>query len=431
MKQQTITSSPSRYTALHLIGLFKVQLFFSIVALLGYQGLSETNPLLYAYIMSFIGIVNMATILWIVARNDRFTIKDIVVLLGIPFIMLLSYFTAIVLGRHHPQNSYYFSLFLGFSLPSIFIGYYLGKAYRRAKKVDVGRYVEIIMLVISLGGLVTILIPFMQGARFASLGGASYQAASYYSALAFGLNLYFIIWGRNHVRFRLFKYRFYQIFSVLLLVLQFVMVVIPGGRGAFVLAVIYVFFAFFEVLRIKRVKKILQGMLFVVGLVVVAIIFIPRLLENPLFASGFNRAIAFIDTGGGVNWDGTSGRLPLYQKAQYLFAQAPVFGYGIFGFRRVFGDIYPHNIILEILLQGGVFYLAFWIVILSLLGRRLFLNIKRDVTFRVYLFIALYPLVSLMFSGTYISSGLFWFLVAFLVTCPVRFDRVVKTYKQF
>ena len=121
MKQQTITSSPSRYTALHCIGLFKVQLFFSIVALLGYEGLSETNPRLYAYIMSFIGIVNMATILWIVARNDRFTIKDIVVLLGIPFIMLLSYFTAIVLGRHHPQNSYYFSLFLGFSLPSIFI----------------------------------------------------------------------------------------------------------------------------------------------------------------------------------------------------------------------------------------------------------------------------------------------------------------------
>jgi hypothetical protein len=71
--------------------------------------------------MSFIGIVNMATILWVVARNDRFTIKDIVVLLGIPFIMLLSYCTAIVLGRHHPQNSYYFSLFLGFSLPSIFI----------------------------------------------------------------------------------------------------------------------------------------------------------------------------------------------------------------------------------------------------------------------------------------------------------------------
>jgi uncharacterized membrane protein len=107
MKQQTITTSPSRYTALHLIGLFKVQLFFSIVALLGYQGLSETNPRLYAYIMSIIGIVNMATILWVVARNDRFTIKDIVVLLGIPFIMLLSYFTAIVLGRHHPQNSYY------------------------------------------------------------------------------------------------------------------------------------------------------------------------------------------------------------------------------------------------------------------------------------------------------------------------------------
>ena len=149
MKQQTITSSPSRFTALHLIGLFKVQIFFSIVALLGYEGLSETNPQLYAYIMSFIGIVNMATILWIVARNDRFTIKDIVVLLGIPFIMLLSYFTAIVLGRHHPQNSYYFSLFLGFSLPSIFIGYYLGRAYRRGRMVDVGRYVEIIMLVVS------------------------------------------------------------------------------------------------------------------------------------------------------------------------------------------------------------------------------------------------------------------------------------------
>ena len=121
MKNNTTVLDGPKHTSLHLIGLFKIPLFFSVVALLGYEGLSETNPQLYAYIMSFIGIVNMATILWIVARNDRFTIKDIVVLLGIPFIMLLSYFTAIVLGRHHPQNSYYFSLFLGFSLPSIFI----------------------------------------------------------------------------------------------------------------------------------------------------------------------------------------------------------------------------------------------------------------------------------------------------------------------
>lgn len=419
MKQQTITTSPSRYTALHCIGLFKVQLFFSIVALLGYQGLSETNPRLYAYIMSIIGIVNMATILWVVARNDRFTIKDIVVLLGIPFIMLLSYFTAIVLGRHHPQNSHYFSLFLGFSLPSIFIGYYLGRAYRRGRLVDVGRYVEVIMLVISIGGFVTIIIPFMQGARFTTMGGASYQTASYYSALAFGLNLYFIVWERNHVRFRLFTTRFYKIFSVLLLVLQFVMVVIPGGRGAFVLAVLYVLLALFEILRVKRVKKILQGMLFVVGLVVVAIMFLPRLMDNPLFASGFNRAIAFIDTGGGVDWDGTSGRLPLYQSALDFIEESPIVGYGIFGYLKVYGGYYPHNIVLEILLQGGVFYLTFWIVLLTVLARRLFLNIKRDEGFRIYLFIAVYPLVMLMFSGTYITTGLFWFMVAFLGTGSV------------
>ena len=144
MKHNTTVLEGPRHTSLHLIGLFKVPLFFSVVALLGYEGLSETNPQLYAYIMSFIGIVNMATILWVVARSDRFTIKDIVVLLGIPFIMLLSYFTAIVLGGHHPQNSYYFSLFLGFSLPSIFIGYYLGRAYRRGRMVDVGRIDEYI-----------------------------------------------------------------------------------------------------------------------------------------------------------------------------------------------------------------------------------------------------------------------------------------------
>jgi hypothetical protein len=45
------------------------------------------------------------------------------------------------------------------------------------------------------------------------------------------------------------------------------MVIIPGGRGSFVLAVLYVLLAFFEVLRVRRVKKILQGMLLVVGVV--------------------------------------------------------------------------------------------------------------------------------------------------------------------
>ena len=88
-------------------------------------------------------------------------------------------------------------------------------------------------------------------------------------------------------------------------------------------------------------------------------------------------------------------------------------GYGIFHTIGAFG--YPHNIFLEILEGGGIFYFAFWIIILIISIKRAYfiIKIERNLLFLVPLFI--YPSVNLLFSGSYLMTGMFWFVLVFVL----------------
>lgn len=406
-----------------MISLFKVPLFFSITAALGYIYLGSESSPIYVYIMTFVGVLNIFLVIIYLWKRNRVRLRDIAVLIGVPAVIFLSYLLAEARYGSRFGNTHYLSLFLAFSFPALFIGYFFGKL---KDHFDPSRVLEPIMLTISVGGIFSIVIPFLQGVRFVTLGGASYQVASYYAALAFGLNLYFLLWGINHKQYRLFRLLIYKVFCGFLLILQFIMVIIPGGRGAFVLVVVYCLAALWQLLREERSKKFSKFFLY--GVIVAVVVFlIPTFMGNELFERGFNRVTAFISSTG-INWDGTSGRLPIYQRTIEAFNESPIIGYGIFGYRGATNiGTYPHNLVLELLVQGGLVLFTISIILGIYLIRKLLFLIFLDSQYRVFLFIAIYPLVNLMFSGTYITSGLFWFMVAFLVTGPVS----VKSRTRF
>jgi len=70
-------------------------------------------------------------------------------------------------------------------------------------------------------------------------GAVYHQTDSYLAAFAFGLNLHFLFEGQRHERFKFFKSLLYRCFCYLLLVIQALGFILPGGRGGAVLGVVY------------------------------------------------------------------------------------------------------------------------------------------------------------------------------------------------
>lgn len=125
-----------------------------------------------------------------------------------------------------------------------------------------------------------------------------------------------------------------------------------------------------------------------------------------------DRAFSYISSSG-IDMAQTSNRDIVFELAQKNIEANLYTGYGIFHTIGAFG--YPHNIFLEILEGGGIFYFAFWIIILIISIKRAYfiIKIERNLLFLVPLFI--YPSVNLLFSGSYLMTGMFWFVLVFVL----------------
>jgi len=211
------------------------------------------------------------------------------------------------------------------------------------------------------------------------------------------------------------------------LLVQIIGVFLTGGRGGAVLLIIYSLYIFLTVMKSRQSFNKIKFIAFVSFLIISLSLLIPQLLENALFYSRFRRVFEFLSIDGGINWAGTSNRDIVYMNAIELIKNELFFGYGLFGFWDISG--YPHNIILEILLNGGVLYLLIAIIVLIIFYRNIRLLIRYDAKYRIIAILALYPFVQLMFSGSYMTSSEFWFVLS-LVISKYTTKKSFETYER-
>jgi O-antigen ligase len=237
-------------------------------------------------------------------------------------------------------------------------------------------------------------------------GGSTYQTFSYASAFAFGLNFYFYS-SKKYYGFGLSsKILFYFVTLVTLLG-----VVLSGGRGGVVLIAAYLFYFSFVIL--KHIKKKFFFFIFeIIFLLFVLILFRPVILINITEIGSFNRLFEYIGSDFSIDWGGTSGRDEVYLKAIEYINLNPVFGYGVFGIFNITG--YPHNFFLEILLSGGITFLIFFIIIALVFILPVTLKLIKNNS--IIVVIAIYPLVQLFFSGSYLTNSEFWFVLSFILS---------------
>lgn len=237
--------------------------------------------------------------------------------------------------------------------------------------------------------------------------GESYQAASYTSALCYSVFLYICLY-KSYIPFRISKY---WLLLIPLMLLCIIIIFLTGGRGGMVMALSATSILIYYYERKNKISiktKIIITLSLVFGIICLLYI----INTNPILSETSQRVFSYI-TEDGIDMSKTSHRDEAYLKAWKNISLSPMFGHGIFKYFDVNGN-YPHNIILEILLQGGLIFLSLFLGTGLLYFRKLYRMLKisnKNVFFLIFFFT---PLVSLLFSGTYIGSGLFWFCLAYV-----------------
>jgi len=392
-----------------LAAIFTPPLFFSVSGLIDYQyGGAEESPIYVQYVVFvFIAIVMAYLVSYIKIRKITNTELGFYLF----FLFLIGNHLAWVMLDNETRlwnDNLIFFLSMGI------IGFFAARViYAFDAWREVIRLTECVAIVIAIGLLITIVQPFLGGFQVRGIGGASYQAASYYAAMCFGLIGIATFRLERDYRYRVCRTWVFTVLNITLMVGLFVATLLNGGRGAFVLLTLYLLLVIYWIATKHGMTYRGLARFSVVALAVPVglILAFQKITQDPLLASGFNRAIAFLASTDGRLIDlegGSSGRDHVYAVALRGIAESPWLGHGAFGhWEKV---IHPHNLFFDLVLQFGV-PVAFMLVLI--VGALVLIRLKPMSTEKVWLLtLSLYPFVNLMFSSGYFRTSLFWFALA-------------------
>lgn len=319
------------------------------------------------------------------------------------------------------------SLWLGlvaFSLPAASIGEYYAQD-RTNSLFLMTKYLDVLFVVLS----ASVVSLSMRLTYAIATGDSNYsQRLSYYAALCFLLDIFLFVYGKSFERFRLFKSRIVRWIYYCMLPAFIAVIFFSGGRGGFVVVAVGTIAILFTYKGV-RLKSILSG-IFTIIAAIMLLSYFSEIVSKDVEAKiqeNQKRVLAYInieDSEGQdlyvpvkVDVSQSSGRDIVYRDSWRLFLMRPVTGYGLFNYKKVLMDKYetpyPHNLFLEWLLQGGIFFFFIWFFVFCKMILKLHRLIKYDRRYVILLPFLVYAIVQLMFSGTYMDSTFFWFALSF------------------
>jgi O-antigen ligase len=394
-----------------IFGIFAQYIFFGISSLIGYTYEGNENSSAYVFYLCIIMAFTFSQYCM------SFKVK------GLTRSELFLYSILIYFAFNHgiwaaidpintplvPQNLLLFGLF---GLSALFAARTV-VAFNLMQNVI--KIFEIFIILVAIGVVFSILLPFFNGIRIRGIAGHSYQFQSYLSTLTFGMLSFYTFRVSHDYQFKILSTPSIKAMKLILMLFMVFSSILSGGRGGFVLLVLYLVLTFLWNANVSRVTvravtfsvtRIAIGIFIVVGVAL-------TLENNDLLAEGLSRATAFIGDGDSLTnlEGGSSGRDIVYSRGLNYILEEPIIGYGAFA--HSLKTLQPHNFFIDIALQFGIPMLLVAILFLIVLFFRFF-TISYQHTPWIVVAMA-YPVVFLMFSSTYLQNSIFWFIVSFMI----------------
>lgn len=245
--------------------------------------------------------------------------------------------------------------------------------------------------------------------------GSNGQAKMSYSIL-FGYQLLFFL-----IMFLYSSFKHKKISDILITLAYFIMLFIGGSRGPIIFVVNFILlYWFLEFLNRNNFLKYKNKLIvfFLIGSVLYyfrnnILVFISNQINMIGFSSRFIDKILL----GTISSD--SGRSIIWEKAIEMIEKNP-FGYGGMGTRHVITDLifagYPHSVILEILVDFGIFFGGIILAVFLINTLIMFFDKKRTEWRGIFL-IFLSSSFCLFLSLTYWNNNTFWGTIGIVVSC--------------
>lgn len=295
-------------------------------------------------------------------------------------------------------TSYFLSMGVRF-IPAVLTGMYMLSHDDIMKKVEYALLPFILLYTITLASVAFTANIGVNIAQTFNTDFLNYQSISYYSIFAFGFNMYLIVQCSNSYT----RYRRYILIA--LAILQVIITIMAGGRGALVLGCVFtLYFALKHITFSKLISYILIGL--AVLLTINAI-----LSDNEIFKMGFERIFNFF---GNTEAIGTDNRWIRWNLAWNAFTKSPVFGHGL---GSVFYEVgfYSHNIFTDMLCEGGVVLFLIFIFVLMKFIRASQILITEDYRNEIIVIVFLCSFVMNSFSGYYLSDTGIWLSLTYVL----------------
>lgn len=305
--------------------------------------------------------------------------------------------------------------FFAMAYPGIVIATY---CYRYNQLGMIAKNLELLSIICSIGLFISLPSMYMVGSLSSNIeGGANHQTISYVAANCYCI---FFISLKSNVRLTRLNFilsKYYRILLGALIIGDAIVCIIGGGRGGAVLLVLNTLILFGYYSREKFFKNVtLFAIAF--GIFYLLAINVTFMGINEMFQHGFERAFSFLSPSG-VDMTQTSGRDNVYKLARDLIASRPLTGYGLLYqydvCQRVIDQPYSHNLFYEYMLQGGVFFLIAWCLVLYQMFKKGYKLVMRGGYFVYLIPLVTLPFTMLLFSGTYLASPLYWFSVIYIL----------------
>lgn len=210
----------------------------------------------------------------------------------------------------------------------------------------------------------------------------------------------------------------FRMIDTILVIASFISVLTVGSRGPLLAYFIYLILLFVNYLNNNR----FNGKTYVLGLflTILTSFFIMNFdlilsrIDKFLFQYGIQSRTIYLLSSDNVDF--STGRSEIFSKTISNITLNPVFGNGIAGDRVFLNGSYPHNIFLEIIAQFGIFLGGvFSLILLFYWFHAVFVNNSRTNQHLTIIFAGL-GLISLFYSGSYLTSSNFWLFMAICIS---------------
>ncbi len=328
-------------------------------------------------------------------------------LIAIMGLIVVLVFSVVALDAYLNADNYYVSrnasLFLTFAMPAYMMGCCCDE--RLAKEMV--RYFDFVMIVLL--GAATLYVISGVSLRVDE-SGMNYQNASYVASLSLGINLFFIRNRCKDLRFAFTQSIAYRIMQYLMIPVSILVIVASGGRGGIVLGI--VFFGVFFIITTGHSYAARAVAVILITLLVLCLAM--NVADTTVVQRGMKRFMQIFNSGSLIRVsnaaiDSIDSRNVMRNTSMDLLNKAPYTGYGIFDYAAEISG-YPHNLILELLLQGGCFYCLATCVVIGLIVYRALVAARNNQAMSALLVPFTQVLTMLMFSGTYLAASTLWFL---------------------